>query len=282
MPLSQNGYTANDRSLIGTYTVPGTSGRVAVRRGDVATILLYVLQRFNREVEKLVWPGIWGYAERTIRGSSTTLSNHASGTAVDANAPRHPLGTNPYNNFSRAQISTIHRIINDCGVKGRPVVRWGGDYFGRKDGMHFEIVGSSADVRTLAARIRSGSAAPVVSAARKRVQSWQRTYLEFASSRCDGLWGKDTEVRSNIMVTAARYADNYTVLNKNSKKSTIQLIQRIIDVSDDGVFGPKSSAATHAWVKKVQAFLGVTADGLWGPKTHAAYTSFRNANYMKF
>ena len=282
MLLSQNGYSANDRSVISTYTVPGTSGRVAVRRGDVATILLYVLQRFNKEVERLKWPGVWGYAERTIRGSSTTLSNHASGTAVDANAPKHPLGTNPYNNFSRAQISTIHRIINDCMVLGRPVVRWGGDYSGRKDGMHFEIVGSSSQVRTLASRLRNNSTLPTVAAKYKKVQTWQRTYLEFASNRCDGLWGDVTDKRSTRMMVAARYADNYDVLNRSSSKSTIKLIQRIVDVKDDGIFGPATSRATHAWIKKVQAFLGVTVDGIAGPKTLAAYNAFRREFYNKF
>lgn len=281
MAISQNGYTANNRSLIASYTVPGTTGRVAVRKGDVATILLYVLQRFNREVERLVWPGIWGYAERTIRGSSTTLSNHASGTAVDANAPKHPLGTNPYNNFSRTQISTIHKIINDCMVSGRPVVRWGGDYRGRKDGMHFEIVGSSADVRTLAARIKGGSSLPKVAAKYQQVQDWQ-SLLKFAPSRRDGLWGEDTDTRSTRMITAARYADNYEALNKGSAKSTIQLIQRIVGVKDDGIFGPATSKATHEWIKSLQRLLGVTADGIFGPKTLEAYRLFRNKFYKKF
>lgn len=278
MQISQNGFSANDRSLIGTYTVPGTSGRVAVRKGDVATVLLYVLQRYNREVEKLVWPGVWGYAERNIRGSSSTLSNHASGTAVDANAPKHPLGTNPTSTFSRSQISRIHSILKDCDG----VVRWGGDYRGRKDCMHFEIVGSASAVSRLADKIKNGGRLPDVPASKKRVQVWQRTYLEFATGRCDGLWGKDTEKRSDYMVTAAKYADKYDVLNKSSRKSTIQLIQRIVDVPDDGVFGPKTSDATHEWVKKVQGFLGITADGIWGPVTNAEYSRFRSANYMKF
>ena len=280
MAVSQNGYTANNRSLIRTYTVPGTSGKVAVRKGDVATVLLYVLQRFNREVERLVWPGVWGYAERKIRGGAS-LSNHASGTAVDANAPQHPLGTNPYNNFSRRQISTIHKIINDCMISGRPVVRWGGDYRGRKDPMHFEIVGSSRDVAALARRIKSGSAMPKVAAKYQKVQDWQ-SLLKFAPARRDGLWGADTDKRSGRMVTASKYADNYTVLNKNSAKSTIRLIQRIVGVKDDGIFGPNTSKATHEWIKKAQRLLGVTADGLWGPKTDAAYKAFRSQFHNKF
>jgi len=275
MATSQNGYPANDRSLIGSYTVPGTTGKVAVRKGDVATILLYVLQRYNREVEKLVWPGVWGYAERTIRGSSTTLSNHASGTAVDANAPKHPLGTHPKNNYTTAQIARIHAILNACHVDGRPVVRWGGDYINRKDGMHFEIVGSPGDVHTLAVEIRNIGVTPVVPSNKKKVQTFQRTHLEFAASRCDGIWGKDTEYRATRMRNVAR---NGNKMPGGTSKATIKLIQRIVDVPDNGTWDARSTAAMKLWVSKFQTFLGVNADGDWGPKTDAAYLAFRKAN----
>lgn len=148
MATSQNGWRANDRSLIASYTLPG--GRVAVRKGDVATVLVYVGKRFDSEVEPLVWPGIWGYAERPIRGSSTTLSNHASGTALDLNAPRHPLGKR--GTFSKRQVRAIKRILADC----EGVIRWGGNYRNRKDEMHFEINAGSAAVRNLARKIRAG------------------------------------------------------------------------------------------------------------------------------
>src|SRR5690606_20977926 len=65
---SQNGWTANDRSVIATYELPG--GKVALRKGDVATILLWVANQFHERVEPLVWPGVWGYAERPIRGGT--------------------------------------------------------------------------------------------------------------------------------------------------------------------------------------------------------------------
>jgi peptidoglycan hydrolase-like protein with peptidoglycan-binding domain len=44
----------------------------------------------------------WGHAYREISGS-TTLSNHASGIAIDINAPRHPLGAS--GTFSSTQVS---------------------------------------------------------------------------------------------------------------------------------------------------------------------------------
>jgi hypothetical protein len=132
MVSSQNGWKANDRSVITVIDIPG--GRLAVHVGGVAVIFQHLANRYHNEVEALIWPGCWGYAERDVRGS-TDISNHASGTAIDLNAPLHPLGTNPYSNYSQAQIDAIHNIVNFY----EGIIRWGGDYVGRKDGMHFEI-----------------------------------------------------------------------------------------------------------------------------------------------
>lgn len=147
MAVSQNGYRANDRSLIASYKVPG--GKISMRKGDVATVLVYVAKRFHSEVENLIWPGNWGYAERKIRGG-TTLSNHASGTAIDLNAPQHYLGAR--GTFSKRQVRVIKSILSD--LEG--VIRWGGNYSGRKDEMHFEINKGTAAVRAVARKIRAG------------------------------------------------------------------------------------------------------------------------------
>jgi len=155
MPRSQNGYSANDRSLIASYQVT-PDVKMTFRKGDVATVMVWAFQRFDKYVEKLYVPGCWGYAERPIRGSTTTLSNHASGTAGDGNAPSHPLGTAPDKNFSDKQIEAIRvHILNPARVDGHPVLRWGGNYTGRKDGMHFEIIGTPAQVAKLADYIKN-------------------------------------------------------------------------------------------------------------------------------
>lgn len=144
MPTSQNGYSANDRSVIRSVTIPGTDVRVAVRVGPAGDLLIAAAERWHREVEPLRAPdGVldcWGYAERNIRGSATELSNHASGTALDFRARAHPLGTDPRANFTDGQIAAIRRIVGDS----RGALRWGGDYSGRKDGMHIEINASPA------------------------------------------------------------------------------------------------------------------------------------------
>lgn len=148
MADSQNGYsvdpTLNKNPFPGTkiVAVPG------VRKGNVATVLHYVGSQFDKNVEKLVNPGCWGYVNRPIRGSTVT-SNHASATAIDLNAPKHPLGAS--GTFSAKQKSEIRKILNYCDG----VVRWGGDYSDRKDEMHFEIIKGSTAVSNLAKKIKN-------------------------------------------------------------------------------------------------------------------------------
>lgn len=136
MVVSQNGWVANDRSRVSRRQVPGTNVYLTVHNGVSGDLLLEVAAQFDRYVQDIDTPpgDDWGYAERPIRGD-TTLSNHASGTAIDLNATRWPLGSDPAINLSFAQIMRLRQIVATTGG----VVRWGGDYDGRKDPMHFEI-----------------------------------------------------------------------------------------------------------------------------------------------
>lgn len=158
MAVSQNGWSAftdySQPGLTSNPTVPGTDVKIlgGLRSGAVLTVMLYAASRWHREVEPLVQDlGQWGFGPRDIRGS-TELSNHASGTAIDLNAVKHPLGTDPAGNFTADQIFTIRKIITDLGG----VLRWGGDYYGRKDGMHLEINSGPGQVEAMAQKIRAG------------------------------------------------------------------------------------------------------------------------------
>lgn len=139
--------------MIASYSLPG--GKVALRKGDASVVLLWAATQWHQHVEPLRWPGVWGYASRNVRGSATDLSNHASGTAIDLNAPAHPLGTAPSDNFSPAQIAAIRAIV----AQSRGVLRWGGDYTGRKDGMHLELNAGGAAVAAFADELRAGTPA---------------------------------------------------------------------------------------------------------------------------
>lgn len=156
MPVSQNGYSANDRSVIASYTVPGTNLKIALRKGDVSVVLLEYLRRYNLEVEPLSHnpQDLWGYAERTIRGSATVLSNHASGTAADHRAMAHPLGIP--NTYTPAQKAALLNLVR--WFEG--VLRWGGSYSGRVDEMHIEIDKGPAEVARIANKVRNRGASP--------------------------------------------------------------------------------------------------------------------------
>lgn len=146
MIRSQNGFSANDRTLIATRTIRGTHVRVALRIGPAGDLLAELAALFDLMVQDVdQGADEWGYAERLIRGSETVVSNHASGTAIDLNATRWPLGAAPSVNLTPTQIATVQAILAACVVAGRATVRWGGNYSGRKDPMHFEIADGATE-----------------------------------------------------------------------------------------------------------------------------------------
>jgi hypothetical protein len=136
MAVSQNGWPASPALVV----VPISAGGVRVTVAPAcAPLLEHVMQRFHATVEPLVDGWCWGFAYRTVIASSS-VSNHSSGTAVDLNAPRHPLGA--VGTFTASQVAAIRVLLAECSG----LVRWGGDYTTRKDEMHFEVVGTAAQV----------------------------------------------------------------------------------------------------------------------------------------
>lgn len=132
---SPNGWPASeDRKALGieTFAVPGTKIKFACAKA-VAPILVSFAKDFHELVEPIDQGQLddWGYAFRTTRGSDRVLSNHSSGTAIDLNAIKHPLGKS--NTFNKDQRNTINLLITKYGLA------WGGNYKKRKDDMHFEI-----------------------------------------------------------------------------------------------------------------------------------------------
>jgi len=132
---SPNGWPASeDRKALGieTFAVPGTKIKFACAKA-VAPILVSFAKDFHELVEPIDQGQLddWGYAFRQTRGSDRILSNHASGTAIDLNAIKHPLGKS--NTFNKDQRNIINLLITKYGLA------WGGNYKKRKDDMHFEI-----------------------------------------------------------------------------------------------------------------------------------------------
>jgi hypothetical protein len=132
---SQNGWPASpDKTKINIVpiSVQTTKGPVDVWvRGELAPKFMAIADYWARNIEPI--ETIYGYNYREIRGyeGTGTISNHGSGTAIDINATRHPLGA----------VGTIpaDRVVGLRNEAARLGLRWGGDYRNRKDEMHFEF-----------------------------------------------------------------------------------------------------------------------------------------------
>jgi len=145
MLKSYNGYAASKDPAeidIKSYPVKGTD-----RKLKCASSVGPLLAAFAAEFHELIEPidegtfDDWGYAFRMVRGSTDRLSCHSSGTAIDLNATRHPLGK--VGTFPAEKVPMIRALSKKYGLK------WGGDFKSRADEMHFEIEVSSAKAKAL-------------------------------------------------------------------------------------------------------------------------------------
>ena len=145
MLRSYNGWPASkDQAEIGVkpYPVKGTNLKIrcAVGAGEL-------LAAFAAEFHELIEPidegklDDWAYAFRMVRGTTDKLSCHSSGTAIDLNATKHPLGK--AGTFDAAKVPMIQALAKKYGLT------WGGDYRGRKDEMHFEVSVTPEQARKL-------------------------------------------------------------------------------------------------------------------------------------
>jgi hypothetical protein len=82
------------------------------------------------------------YNCRKITGGSG-LSLHSFGIAVDLNWQTNPYGPRLITDMPKGMVAAIKAIKTRSGEY---VFRWGGDYPGNKDAMHFEVVCSLADL----------------------------------------------------------------------------------------------------------------------------------------
>jgi hypothetical protein len=137
MAKSQNDWPALQAGspLLHKWIIPTKDGNVEVylRNGSAGFVLVHDALWYSEKIEPLVGKirDDWGWFYRPIRGENAGLSNHASGTALDLNATKHVLGR--VGTLAKSAQLRAHLLYY------RGVVRWGGDYHGRKDEMHHEI-----------------------------------------------------------------------------------------------------------------------------------------------
>lgn len=132
---SYNGWEASKEPAhikIKSYAIPGTSLKIRCAEA-VAPLIVGFCKEFNELIEPLDGGQLddWGYAFRMVRGTTNKLSNHSSGTAIDLNATKHPLGK--IGTFPAEKVPMIRALARKYGLF------WGGDYQQRKDEQHFEI-----------------------------------------------------------------------------------------------------------------------------------------------
>jgi hypothetical protein len=140
---SQNGWTASkDQNEINIKGFPIKGTNITLRcEASAGLILAAFASEFNEQIEKLEGATFddWSYAYRPVRGQTTGLSNHASGTAIDLNALKHPLGKK--GTFGVPKEMALKVLVKKYGL------RWGGSYTSRPDEMHFEIIETPAQVK---------------------------------------------------------------------------------------------------------------------------------------
>ena len=149
MNKSQNGWDASKVRAeidIDSFPVPGTSIKLTCNKA-VAPLLVGFAAEFHELIEPIDEGSLddWGYCYREIRGSSTALSNHSSGTAIDLNSKIHPLG--------KAGTFPLEKVAMIQALAKKYSLRWGGDYRGRKDEMHFEVAIPPSKVEAAIAKI---------------------------------------------------------------------------------------------------------------------------------
>ena len=133
MATSQNGWAVLDNDTTGRlprlrkWIIPDAGGRhLILRDASAGFLLVHMATWFDARIERLdmgQWDE-WGYAVRPIRGQTSGYSNHASGTAMDLNATRHPRGVATRKTFTTGQITAINKRLPVY----QGTLAWGGNW----------------------------------------------------------------------------------------------------------------------------------------------------------
>lgn len=165
---SRNGWemenVADDGGTVYTRPVPGTPLKgVAVRVGDVETVLVHLVRRCHYEIESLRRGDVTGWHAPSKVRKGRAESNLASGTAVRVRPGFYPAGVR--GGFFPQQELVVRDILAELDG----VVRWGGDDRTPDESLFYiDVRPGDKRLTQVAARIRgwqlepgAGAGAPV-------------------------------------------------------------------------------------------------------------------------
>ncbi|MFB6559597.1 hypothetical protein ACFCYH_12035 [Streptomyces sp. NPDC056400] len=113
---------ADAGGAVWTRPVPGTGlAGVAVRMGDVETVLVHVIRRFHYEIDQMKPGEVIGWRKPGEVRKGLAEVNQASGTAVQIRPGHYPHGAR--GGFHAVQTAVVRDVLAE--LEG--VVRWGGD-----------------------------------------------------------------------------------------------------------------------------------------------------------
>lgn len=231
MSASQNGWRVIARDECQTIQAPG--GALAVHP-KLAVIFTDLASQWHTTVQRLLWPGCWGYALRPIKGTDT-YSNHSSGTAVDFSAPELPQGVAPHILLTAKELSAIGELER----RYAPVLQWGGRW-PHPDAMHWEVApGVTVDAVDALTATLSGTPAPARPVPAQPVPAPKPAKTPTGPD----LRGTSLALRGDQGNSGRRVA-----LLQEFLRSRFPLYAKALAI--DGVWGPKTTAVLREFAQR--------------------------------
>ena len=207
-------------------------------RSEIAVISDRFTRRLNRlRVERGKGPlyAVGACNKRYIAGT-TTWSNHSWALAMDLNSRENPYAYGGYTDFP---VTATRALCKEFGF------RWGYDYTGKKDAMHFEYMGTPAAAAALTARLLGNPPTPQPYTDQQMDEVIVALETIEQGSDDGEIGGWPVKIWQGLMVLRG-------------------VLKTPEDI--DGVFGPGTKAATVDF----QRSKGLTADGIVGPRSWKA------------
>lgn len=224
-----DGWPGDNSSKMTTVRAGGVALSV---RNELAPLIEWLVNQTVAQGYGLRQGQCWGFANRPIRGTNRP-SNHSWGLAVDLNAPANPMGAKLVTDMPGWMVE----------LWKSKMFRWGGDYRGRKDAMHYEFQGTPGDAGRLIAEVGGAGPAPA---------------------------GGPVEAPAQAPAPAPPGAATGPLLKKGAEGPDVRRLQERLNAAGiqvvvDGDFGP----ATEQAVRHFQKERGLGVDGRVGPRTWA-------------